>query len=79
MYVENVCNYFHDFRRPVKCATITFEIAIENVWSLKLCKTQQVDVNTLCVHFIPFSGLTTNEGHPTPMCPGEGYRSGQRW
>ena len=39
MYVENIYNYFHDFRGPVKCAMIKFEIVIENVQSLKLRQT----------------------------------------
>ena len=79
MYVESIYNYFHDFRRPVKCATIKFEIMIEKIQSLKLCQMQQVGVSMPCVHFIHFSRLITNKGHPTPMCSREGYRSGQRW
>ena len=79
MYVENVYKYLHDFRRPVKCATTNFEIAIENVRSLKLRQTRQVNVSALRINFIHFSGPTVNEGHPTPMGPGEGCRSGQRW
>ena len=40
MYVENVYNYFHDFRTAVKYATIKIEITIENGRSLKLRPTR---------------------------------------
>jgi hypothetical protein len=78
MYVENVYNYFHNFRISVKCATIKIEIAIENGRSLKLHQTRQVDVIALHIRFVHFSGPTTNEGHPTPMGPGGGCMSGQK-
>jgi hypothetical protein len=43
MYIKNMCNYFPDFWRSVKCATMKIEIAIENGQSFKLGQTQQVD------------------------------------
>ena len=30
MYVENIYNHFHDFRRPLNCVAMKFEIVIEN-------------------------------------------------
>ena len=30
-YVESIDNYFHDFRKPVNCVTMKFEIVIETV------------------------------------------------
>ena len=45
MYVENIYNYFYDFRRPVKYATMEIEIAIENSRSLKLRQTLRVQMS----------------------------------
>ena len=75
MYVGNAYNYFHDFRRPVKCATIKIEVVIENGRSLKLRQTRQVDASIL----LQASSIApTNDGRPTPMGLGKGCRSGQR-
>ena len=49
MYIENSYYYFHDFKRPVKCAMIKFKIAIENGRSLKLRQTRQVVGVCLCI------------------------------
>jgi hypothetical protein len=43
VYIMNVSNNFHNFRRLVKYATMKIESMIENGWSLKLHQTQQVD------------------------------------
>jgi hypothetical protein len=62
MYVESIYNYFHDFRTPVKYATMTIKIGIENSWSLKLCQTQQVGMESLS--FTTSMQITKNEGYP---------------
>ena len=38
MFVQSLYNYFHNFRRPARYATMKIEIVIENGWNLKLCQ-----------------------------------------
>ena len=56
--LENVNNYFHDFRRPVKNATMKIRIVIKNGWSFKLHQTGQVNTSHLSTTSIE---LTTDE------------------
>jgi hypothetical protein len=56
-------NYFHDFRRVVKCAMMKIEIAIENGWSLTL---RQMQASNLLSNLLSTAStkLTKNEVHP---------------
>ena len=63
MYVENVNNYFHDFRRLAKCAMIKFKIVIENSWSLKLHQTN------LCVVLVSSTTQSAPNGRLVSQYP----------
>lgn len=73
MYVENIYNYVHNFRRLVKYAPLKIEIVIENGWSLKLHQTHQVNTSPSihCKH--KTNQVGTGMGDPYPY-PGENHR-----
>jgi hypothetical protein len=64
MYIESVCNYFHDYRRPLKCTMIKITITIENGQSLKLCQTRQGDTFATSLQLLQ---TTYKQGTPSPQ------------
>jgi hypothetical protein len=74
MYVKNVENYFHNFRRPTKYSTMKTEIAIENGWSLELHQM----LSTLCRCSPAHSSTTTKHTWPVPSLP-DGTREEGFW
>jgi hypothetical protein len=64
MYVDNIYNYFCDFRRPVNHATMKIKITIENGWSLKLHQMRQVDASPMHLSSIASTKPTKNKSYP---------------
>ena len=75
IYVTNVYNYFHDFKKPEKYATIKIEILIENGQSLKLRQTRWVNTTSL------LSTTSTQQNWPQTRLPSlsESCREDQEW
>jgi hypothetical protein len=73
MYVRNIYNYFHDFRRPVEYATMEINIVIENGQSLKLHQMHQFDVS---LSSAASAKPNKNKGYPAYQWAAGRVRSG---
>jgi hypothetical protein len=64
-YVENIYNYFYNFKSPVEYAMMKIEITIRNGQSLELCQMRQVAF--LSLSSATSTQLTTNRGLTWPI------------